>query len=127
MMQHMEYVYLNCFSFRNALFIVTGPAPRWKCPNYHPERTLLAPASAYQLSNPRFWKSANASQSRGSDREQRTMFMYYKATCLQKPLDENFTEDDVMLFKVVLDPSYLLSGGMTSELLILLAQPFNPA
>lgn len=96
--QHMQYVEYTCFHFGNALFVVPGPAPRWKCPNYHPERSLLAPASSFQLTNLKSVRNLKEARTHGAHLQQRDIFLYFKATCLQRPLEESFTADD-MRFK----------------------------
>eukprot|EP00884_Botryococcus_braunii_P009836 jgi/Botrbrau1/18854/Bobra.177_2s0016.1 len=87
-----KYIHYNCYVFRNSLHFATGPAARWRCPNYHPERSLIVPASSFDVHpNPIANRTGSAN---------RDVFMYFKATCLQKPVNESFTDEDVMKAKV---------------------------
>lgn len=70
------------------MHFATGPINQWLCPTYHPERYLVVPASSY-----------GALPHAGG--EKRDIFMYFKATCLQKPMKEPFNLTDVLKSKVL--------------------------
>jgi hypothetical protein len=87
-----EYIKYNCYTFKNSLFFATGPISRWRCPTYHPERNLMVPASSFEiLKNP----SSNSAVPHDRD-----IFMYFRATCLQRPMNEDFNLTDVLSMKV---------------------------
>lgn len=86
------YLNFSCNTFSNALHFSVGQMPRWRCPNYHPERNLVVPSSSYDIQGEHRIKVGRMTN--------RDIFIYFSATCLEKPMTEDFDKNDLEMAKV---------------------------